>query len=72
MEKELGHKGPTREAPPLPKGGRILHPKGALSPLLAALSSPPNLYILEDFHPLDKQVLEPPLVDLVLVLVGPS
>ena len=40
--------------------------------LVTALPLPSNLYILEDFHQFDTQVLEPPLVLLVLVLVGPS
>ena len=35
-------------------------------------SSPPNLYILEVFALFYTQFLEPPLVHLVLVLVGPS
>ena len=84
VEKELGHQGPTREAPPFPLGvggesylegesyspslGR--HPKGELSPLVAALSPPNPIYILEDFHPIVSQALEPPLVHLVQVLVG--
>jgi hypothetical protein len=92
VEKKLGHKGPTWEAPPFPQGGGgganssrggvilILHtppphvwrPKEALSPLVAAPSPLPILYILEDFDSIGTQVLEPPLVNLVLVLVGPS
>ena len=84
MEGNLGHKGPSRKAPPFLVGGRIRlgegvllplprpAPQGGLPPMVAALSLPSNLYILEDFHPMDIQVLEPPLVDLVLILVGPS
>ena len=69
--------------PPFLVGGRIQleegvglphkagAPKGALSPLVADLSLPSNLYILEDFHPMDIQVFWMPLL-VDLVLVGPG
>ena len=43
------------------------------SPLAGALGPlPSNLYILEDFALWDTQVLESPLVHLVLVIIDPS
>ena len=85
MERELGYKGPCRGGAPFPlEGGRIgveegllLPPfgwrkEGSTAPPCGAPPSPLNLYILEVQDTLKAQVLEPPLVPLVLVLVGPS
>ena len=85
MEDHLGHLGPIEVAPLLPmergEGGRIgggvllllgRPREGTFPPTCGAPSSPPNLYILELLALFYTQVLEPPLVDLVLVLVGPS
>ena len=81
----IGLQGPNREVPPLSHYGRpnptrggsptppeANAPRGTPSTFVAAPSSPLNRYILEDFHPMMTQVLEPRLVDLVLVLVGPT
>src|SRR4051812_33984813 len=57
-----------RSTTPPPLDGQ----RGGLSLPLWPPPLPSNLYILEDFHILDIQVLEPPLVLLALILVGPS
>ena len=85
MEGILGHKGPIWVVLPfLLEGGEACQigkgfplpmagvRGGGLSPLCGAPSSPPNLYILEVLHLFYTQVLDPPLVHLALVLVGPS
>ena len=64
-EAEL-ERGEDSSSPPLAGA-----PRGKLSPL-GALPLPSNLYILEDLCSFGYTSLEPPLVPLVLVLVGPS
>ena len=85
MEGNLGQKGPSGKMPPslrkeaeLEEGeesnsSSLGHPKERDFP--SPCGAPPlplHLYILEDLHPLTIHVLEPPLVLLALVLVGPS
>jgi hypothetical protein len=52
--------------------GKEEAPRRDFPSLVAALLSPSNLYMLEVLALFYLQVLEPPLVHLVLVLVGPS
>jgi hypothetical protein len=85
VEGNLGQRGPSgRRPPPIWKGAELergrswappplgRRPKGDSFPLDGSPPSPLNLYILGVLATIDTQVLVPPLIHLVHVLVGPS
>jgi hypothetical protein len=72
LRKEVGKEAELGEGEESDSSSLASAPRGNLSPLVAALPLPSILYIHEDLCSFIIQVFEPPLVLLVLVLVGPS